>query len=51
MITITPKAKRPSIWMEVVEVAPQKLDDALFVPPLGYQIFSVGGLLKGIGGN
>jgi len=50
MVTLDKKGK-PDLTMEVVELSPQKLDDSLFVPPAGYTRFSMGGLLKGLGGG
>ena len=50
MIAHDAKGKE-TVNMEVVELTPQKLEDSLFVPPPGYQRFSMGGLLKGLGGN
>lgn len=42
---------RQTVTTEVVELTPQKLDDSMFVPPPGYTKFSMGGLLKGMGGK
>jgi hypothetical protein len=50
MITYDTAGKQ-KVNMEVVELTPQKLDDAMFLPPPGYTRFSIGGLLKGLGGN
>ena len=50
--TVTYDAKgKQTATMEVVELTPQKLDDSLFEPPAGYTRFSMGGLLKGLGGR
>jgi hypothetical protein len=49
MVSLDSKGK-PSNTTEVVELTPQKLDDSLFVPPAGYTRFSLGGMLKGLGG-
>ena len=40
---------KETVNMEVVELTPQKLDDAMFLPPPGYTRFSMGGLMKGLG--
>ena len=50
MVGFNNKGKQTSTT-EVIELTPQKLDDALFVPPAGYTRFSMGGLLKGLGGK
>jgi outer membrane lipoprotein-sorting protein len=50
MVAYDKKGKQ-TVTSEVVELTPQKLDDALFLPPPGYTRFSVGGLLKGLGGG
>jgi hypothetical protein len=50
MVGFDSKGKQ-SMTTEVVELTPQKLDDAMFVPPPGYTRFSMGGLLKGLGGG
>ncbi len=42
---------RQTMKMEVVELIPQSLDDALFVPPADYSRFNMGGLLKGLTGG
>lgn len=50
--TVTYDAKgKQTMSMEAVELTPQKLDDSLFVPPANYTRFSMGNLLKGLGGN
>ena len=49
-VTYDAKGKQTST-MEVVELTPQKLDDSFFEPPAGYTRFSMGGLLKGLGGK
>jgi len=50
MVGLDAKGKE-SYNMEVVELIPQKLDDAIFLPPAGYTRFSLGGMLKGLGGK
>lgn len=50
MVTFDKKG-RPEVTTEVVELTPQKLDDSMFLPPAGYTRFSMGGLLKGLGGK
>ena len=42
---------KKTMTTEVIELTPQKLDDAMFLPPPGYTRFSMGGLLKGLGGK
>ena len=42
---------KKNMTSEVIELTPQKLDDAMFLPPPGYTRFSMGGLLKGLGGK
>ena len=49
--TVTYEKGKPSMTMEVVEMVPEKLDESLFVPPANYQRFSIGGMLKGLGGK
>jgi hypothetical protein len=49
-VTLDAKGKQ-TMSMEAVELTPQKLDDSLFVPPANYTRFSMGNLLKGLGGN
>ena len=50
IVTFDKKGKK-TMTSEVVELDPQKLDDSLFLPPAGYSKFSMGNLLKGLGGK
>lgn len=50
IVTFDKKGKK-TMTSEVVELDPQKLDDSLFLPPAGYTKFSMGNLLKGLGGK
>jgi hypothetical protein len=50
MVMFDKKGKQ-TMSTEVVELTPKKLEDTLFVPPAGYTRFSVGAMLKGLGGQ
>lgn len=49
-VTFDRKGKQTMV-MEVIELTPKKLDDSLFQPPAGYTRFSMGNLMKGLGGK